>query len=67
MIRHSTPTAPSQSRRRPNVLESTAQQDDIVRGIAANEEEKLEQQEGMVVSDPSDLNPTTHVLETIMS
>ena len=35
------------------MLESTAQQDDIIRGIAATEEE-LAQQEGMVESDPSD-------------
>ena len=34
--------------------ESTAQQDDIIRGIAATEEEELAQQEGMVMSDPSD-------------
>ena len=54
MIRHSTPTAPSQPRCRPNVPESVAQQDDIIRGIAATEEEELAQQEGMVVSDPSD-------------
>ena len=54
MIRHSTPTAPSQPRCRPNVPESVAQQDDIIRGIAATEEEQLEQQEGMVMSDPSD-------------
>ena len=33
--------------------ESIAQQDDIIRGIAATEEE-LAQQEGVVVSDPSD-------------
>ena len=54
MIQHSTPTAPSQPRRRPNVPESTAQQDDIIRGIVAIEEKELAQQEGMVVSDPSD-------------
>jgi len=54
MIRHSTPTAPSQPHQRPEVLESTAQQDDIIRGIAATEEEELAQQEGVVVSDPSD-------------
>ena len=54
MIRHSTPTTPSQPRRRLEVPESVAQQDDIIRGIAATEEEELAQQEGMVVSDPSD-------------
>ena len=43
MIRDSTPTAPSQSRRRPDVPESTAQQDEIIRGIAATEEEQLAQ------------------------
>ena len=42
MIHHSTPQAPSQPRRRPEVLESAAQQDDIFRGIAATEEQ-LEQ------------------------
>ena len=36
------------------MLESTAQQDDIIRGIAATEEEQLAQQEGMVMSDLSD-------------
>jgi len=41
MIRHSTPTAPSQPRRRPEVPESAAQQDEIIRGIAATEEEEL--------------------------
>ena len=54
MIRHSTPQAPSQPCHRPDVLESVAQQDDIIRGIAAIEEEELAQQEGMVMSDPSD-------------
>ena len=54
MIRHSTPTAPGQPCRRPKVPESIAQQDEIIRGIAATEEEELAQQEGMVMSDPSD-------------
>ena len=54
MIHHSTPQAPSQPLRRPEVLESATQQDDIIRGIAATEEEELAQQEGMVESDPSD-------------
>ena len=54
MIRHSTLSAPSQPRRRPEVPEIAAQQDDIIRGIAATEEEQLAQQEGMVESDPSD-------------
>ena len=54
IIRHSTPTTPSQPCCRPDVPESVAQQDDIIRGIVATEEEELEQQEGVVVSDPSD-------------
>ena len=41
MIRHSTPTTPSQPCRRPEVPESAAQQDDIIRGIAATKEEEL--------------------------
>ena len=44
-IRHSTPQAPTQPRRRPDVPESAAQQDEIIRGIAATEEEPLEAQE----------------------
>ena len=43
MIRHSTPTAPSQPRHRPEVPETVAQQDDIIRGITATEEEELAQ------------------------
>ena len=39
MIRHSTPQAPSQPRHRLEVLETIARQDDIIRGIAATEEE----------------------------
>ena len=54
IICHSTPQAPSQPRCRLEVPETTAQQDDIIRGIAATEEEELTQQEGMVVSDFSD-------------
>ena len=54
MIHHSTPQAPSQPCCRPDVPESAAQQDDIIRGIVATEEEELAQQEGMVMSDPSD-------------
>ena len=54
MIRHSTPTAPSQPRRCPEVLETAAQQDDIIRGIVATEEEELAQQEGMVERNTSD-------------
>ena len=51
-IRHSTPQAPSQPRRRPDISKSTAQQDEIIRGIAATEEEQLEAQQE--VSEPSD-------------
>ena len=54
MIRYSTPHAPSQPRHRPEVLETAAQQDDIIRGIAATKEEELAQQEGLVTSEPSD-------------
>jgi hypothetical protein len=54
MIRHSTPQAPSQPHHRLDVPETIAQQDAIIRGIAATEEEELAQQEGMVESDPSD-------------
>ena len=54
MIRHSTPTTPSQPCRCPEVPETAAQQDDIIRGIAAIEEEELAQQEGVVTSEPSD-------------
>ena len=43
MIQHNTPTAPSQPRRRLEVPETAAQQDDIIRGIAAIEEEELAQ------------------------
>ena len=41
-IRHSTPQAPAQPSRHLDILESTAQQDKIIRGIAATEEEQLE-------------------------
>ena len=41
-IRHSTPQAPTQPSHRPDVLESAAQQDEIIRGIAATKEEQLE-------------------------
>ena len=67
MIRHSTPHAPSQSRRYPEVPETTAQQDDIIRGIAATEEEELAQQEGMIKSDPSDgLTAQTRTIGTFL-
>ena len=55
MLRHSTVRAPSQPSRRLEVPESTAHQDEIIRGIAAIEEEQLDaQQKGMVESYPSD-------------
>ena len=54
MIRHSTPTAPNQPRRCPEVLESATQHNEIITGIVATKEEELTQQEGVVVSDPSD-------------
>ena len=54
MLRHSRPSAPSQPRRRPEVPEITAQQDETIRGIAATEEQLDAQQEGVVESDPSD-------------
>ena len=54
-IRHNTPQAPTRLSRRPDVLESAAQQDEIIRGIAATEEEQLEaQQEATESSDSSD-------------
>ena len=54
-IRHTTPQAPRQPSRRPDVPESAAQQDEIIRGIAATEEEELEaQQEVSEYSDSSD-------------
>ena len=55
MIRHITPSAPSQLCHHLEVPETVAQQDDTIRGITATEEEELDaQQEGMVESDPSD-------------
>ena len=38
MIRHSTPQTPSQPRHRLEVLETAAQQDEIIRGVVATEE-----------------------------
>ena len=55
MLHHSARRTPSQSHHRLEVPETTAQQDETIRGIAAIEEEQLDaQQEGMVESDPSD-------------
>ena len=54
-IRHSTPQAPTRPSCHPDVLESVAQQDKIIRGIAATEEERLEAQQEMTeFSDSSD-------------
>ena len=54
-IRHSTPQAPTQPHRRPDVPKTAAQQDEIIRGIAATKEEELEaQQEVTESSDSSD-------------
>ena len=55
MLHHSRPNAPSQPRRRLEVPETVAQQDETIRAITATEEEQLDaQHEGMVESDPSD-------------
>ena len=42
MIRHSAVRTLSQPRRRPEVPETAAQQDETIRGIAATEEEQLD-------------------------
>ena len=42
MIHHSAVRTPSQPRCRPEVPETTAQQDETIRGIAATEEEQLD-------------------------
>ena len=55
MLRHSRARTPHQLSHRPEVLETAAQQDEIIRGIAATEEEQLDpQQEDVVESDLSD-------------
>ena len=55
MLRHRAVRTASQPRRRPEVPETVAQQDEIIKGVAAIEEEQLDaQQEGMVESDLSD-------------
>ena len=55
MLHHSRARTPSQPRHRLEVPETIAQQDEIIRGVAATEEEHIDaQQEGMVESDPSD-------------
>ena len=52
-IRHSTPQAPTQPCHHPDVPEFVAQQDEIIRGIAATEEEQLEAQEERTESSDS--------------
>ena len=55
MLHHSTARTPHQPSRRPEILETAAQHDEIIRGIVAIEEEQLDaQQEGVAESDPSD-------------
>ena len=55
MLHHRAVRTPSQPSHRPEVLESAAQQDETIKGIAATQKEQLNaQQEGMVESDPSD-------------
>ena len=55
MLCHSSARTPSQSSHCLEVPETVAQQDEIIKGIVAIEEEKLDaQQEGVVESDPSD-------------
>ena len=55
-IRHSTPQAPAHPSHRLDIPESAAQQDEIIRGIAATEEEQLEAQQGMTESSDSSDN-----------
>ena len=52
-IKHSTPQAPTQPIHRLDVLESAAQQDKIIRGIASTEEEQLEAQQEVTESSDS--------------
>jgi len=55
LLCHSAVRTPSQPSHRPEVLESVAQYDETIRGIAVTKEEELDaQQEGMVESNPSD-------------
>ena len=44
MLRHSSMRTPHQPSHRPEVPETAAQQDEIIRGIAETEEEELEAQ-----------------------
>ena len=55
MLRHSSARTPRQPSHRLEVPETTAQQDEIIRGIVETEEEELDAQQGDEVdSDPSD-------------
>ena len=55
MLRHSSARTPRQPSHCPEILETAAQQDEIIKGIAATEEEELDaQQEDAVESNPSD-------------
>ena len=54
MLHHSRARTPSQPQRRPEVPETIAQQDEIIRGVAVIGEQLDAQQEGMVESNPSD-------------
>ena len=55
MLRHSRARTPHQPSRRPEVPETATQQDEIIRGIAAIEEQQLDaRQEDEVESDPSE-------------
>ena len=42
MLRHSAARTPSQPHHHPEVLETAAQHDEIIRGITATEEEELD-------------------------
>ena len=44
MLHHSSARTPSQPRHRPEVPESAAQQDEIIRGVVVTEEEELDAQ-----------------------
>ena len=52
-IWHSTPQAPAQPSRRLDVPELAAQQDEIIKGIAATKEEQLEAHQEMTESNDS--------------
>ena len=55
MLRHSRARTPRQPSHRLEIPETAAEQDEIIKGIAAAQEEQLDaQQEDMVESDPSD-------------